>query len=229
MKLIDVEHIYFDLDHTLWDFDKNSALAFKHIFKSRSITLTIENFLEAYTPINYRYWELYRDNMVSKEVLRFGRLKDSFDALKFETSDDTINLIADDYIKHLPENNHLLDGSKELLEYLKPKYKLHIITNGFEEVQHTKMNNAGILEYFETITTSEEAGVKKPNALIFQKALEKSNARPDKSVMVGDNYIADIRGAENYGLRTIYFDYYKKGEVKPAIQVEHLSEINRYL
>lgn len=229
MKLNEIEHIYFDLDHTLWDFDKNSALAFEQMFTKRKLSLKIEDFLEVYVPVNFKYWELYRNDLVSKEDLRFGRLKDSFDLLKIEASTQTINELSIEYIEFLPGNNHLLEGSLEILNYLKLKYKLHIITNGFEEVQHKKLTNSGISEFFSTITTSEEAGVKKPHAHIFDTALRKASAIPANSLMIGDNLEADVKGARDFGMSTIYFDYYKKRAEVGEIQIQTLNELRDYL
>ncbi len=229
MKLDNIEHVFFDLDHTLWDFDKNSELAFREIFEKQKITINIEEFLEVYKPINFKYWELYRNNSVSKEDLRFGRLKESFDSLKFQTQDTTINLIADDYIEYLPKNNHLLDGSLELLNNLKDRYRLHIITNGFEEVQERKMKGSGIHEFFETITTSEEAGVKKPHPQIFQIAVNKSGAEVSKSVMIGDNLEADIIGAHNFGLQVIHLYSHDQSIQSQYPQVQKLNELLNYL
>lgn len=229
MKLSDIEHIYFDLDHTLWDFDKNSALAFEQMFSRRKISLKIEDFLKVYVPVNYKYWELYRDNQVSKEDLRIGRLKDSFELLNLETSARTIEELSIEYIEFLPENNHLLDGSVEILKYLEANYQLHIITNGFEEVQHKKLHNSGISKFFTTVTTSEEAGVKKPHSLIFETALNKASALPSKSLMIGDNLIADVKGAQHFGMSTIYFDYYRKKEKIDGRQIQTLNELRDYL
>ena len=229
MKLDNIEHVFFDLDHTLWDFDRNSELAFREIFEKQKIALDIEDFLGVYKPINFKYWELYRNNSVSKEALRFGRLKESFDSLKFETQDATINLIADDYIEYLPKNNHLLDGSMELLNNLKNKYRLHIITNGFEEVQQRKMKGSGIHEFFETITTSEEAGVKKPHPQIFQIAVKKSGAQLSNSVMIGDNLEADIIGAHKFGLRVIHLNSNEYNRHSQYPQVQKLNELLNYL
>lgn len=229
MKLNDIEHIFFDLDHTLWDFEKNSALAFQKIFEAQRIDVEIDEFLKVYKPINFKYWELYRNNSVSKEALRYGRLKESFDSLKFETTDTTINLLADEYIKYLPANNHLLQDTVEVLDYLHEKYQLHIITNGFEEVQHTKMKNAGILHYFKSVTTSEEAGVKKPHPAIFEKAISKSRANPTQSVMIGDNLEADVVGAQRFGLHTIYLDVENQNLDTEFLRIQKLKELLNYL
>ncbi|MDT0688670.1 YjjG family noncanonical pyrimidine nucleotidase [Salegentibacter sp. F188] len=229
MKLNKIEHVFFDLDHTLWDFDKNSSLTFLEIFKKWNISLKLEEFMEVYIKVNLKYWELYRDNRVSKEILRYGRLKDSFDSLKYTTSDDVIYGLSKDYIDFLPRNKHLLDGTLEILQYLKRKYKLHIITNGFEEVQRKKMATSGIAEFFHTITTSEEAGVKKPHLLIFKIALEKAGATAINSVMIGDNYEADILGSEKYGLQSIYFDYYRSSEISDIRQIQTLKDLVKFL
>jgi putative hydrolase of the HAD superfamily len=229
MKLNNIEHIFFDLDHTLWDFDRNSALAFERVFKFRNIPLEVDSFLEVYMPVNFNYWERYRNDEVTKEALRYGRLKDSFELLKFEADSDLIDKIAVDYIEYLPDHNHLLDGSEEVLEYLQQHYLLHIITNGFGEVQHKKLLNSGIHKYFTTVTTSEEAGVKKPHKQIFEVALKKSSARPENSIMIGDNFEADCTGAENCGMRPIFFDYYGNRENIDIIHIKTLNELKAYL
>ncbi len=229
MRLNNIEHVFFDLDHTLWDFEKNSELAFREIFEKQNIAIEVEEFLKVYSPINFKYWERYRNNTVSKENLRYGRLKDSFDSLKFETEDATINEIAHEYIEHLPKNNHLLEGTLDLLNLFKGKYRLHIITNGFEEVQHKKMKSSGIHDYFETITTSEEAGVKKPHPQIFQTAIDKSGADVSRSVMIGDNLEADIVGAHNFGLHVIYLSPETKSKQIQYPQVQKLKELLDYL
>lgn len=229
MKLTNIEHIFFDLDHTLWDFDRNSALAFKEVFEKEKIELDVDDFLKVYMPINFKYWEQYRNNTVTKEVLRYGRLKDSFDHLKFEAQDTTINLIADAYIEYLPNNNFLLEGSLEILDYLSQNYKLHIITNGFEQVQHKKMRNSSILDYFETITTSEDAGEKKPHPLIFEKALKKSGAQPSNSVMIGDNLEADIIGAHQFGMHVIHLNTGGQNVHNQYSKIQKLKELLNYL
>ena len=155
-----IKSIFFDLDHTLWDFEKNSELSFKKIFTKYTITINFEKFIEAYIPINFKYWKLYRNGEISKEFLRYNRLKEVFNLFDYEIDDKIINNISHDYIEFLPENNKLMDGAIEILEYLKPKYRLFIITNGFREVQDKKLENSKIKHYFEAIYDSESVGVK---------------------------------------------------------------------
>ena len=229
MKFSKIKHIFFDLDHTLWDFDKNSELAFKSIFRKNEIQLKLEEFLNVYTPINENYWKLYRENMISSNDLRHGRLRESFNALNLLVPDKQIEQIAIDYIDHLPNNNHLLEGVMEVLDYLVPKYELHIITNGFREVQRRKLENSGIKKYFTTITTSEDVGVKKPGKQIFETALKNARANKEESIMIGDNFEADILGAINFGMNAVIYNYYKAEFPNEYPQVKEMKELLTFL
>ena len=162
-----IKHIFFDLDHTLWDFEKNSAKAFELCFKENKIDLHLQSFLSTYVPINLDYWKLYREEKVSKEDLKTGRLKDSFQALNYSISNNLIDKIADEYLAHLPKFNTLFDGTIEILTYLKAKYSLHIITNGFGEIQNDKIEKSGIKPFFTELITSDEVGLKKPNPKVL--------------------------------------------------------------
>jgi putative hydrolase of the HAD superfamily len=224
-----ITDIFFDLDHTLWDFEKNSALAFEKVLEMNQIQVDLDVFLKHYVPLNLKYWELYRHEKVTQVELRYGRLKDTFDLMNYEVSDELIDLLSVEYIKYLPKSNHLFDGAISILDYLEPKYNLHIITNGFHEVQAGKMKNSGIEKYFKTITNSEMAGVKKPNPKIFEFALQAANADKHKSIMIGDCIDADVNGALNFGIDAIYFNENNK-EVQSGIkQINHLIEIKNYL
>ena len=229
MKFNNIRHIFFDLDHTLWDFDRNSGLAFNSIFEKHKIKVRLEDFLAVYTPINADYWKLYREDKVTKEDLRYGRLKDSFEGMKVNVTDLQIKQLSIDYIDHLPNHNHLLEGTMEILDYLHPNYKLHIITNGFKEVQHKKMESSGILKYFKTVTTSEDVGVKKPHRRIFEVALENAEAKVEESIMIGDNMEADVQGAKNFGMQAIFYNYYKTKFSTDQHQVMQMKELTRYL
>lgn len=225
-----IEHVFFDLDHTLWDFEKNSALTFHQIFKSQHIPCHIDDFLATYSPINFAYWKLYREEKITKETLRYGRLKDAFDALHIAVSDTVINTLSEEYIRILPTHNHLFDGAIELLDYLQPRYQLHIITNGFEEVQQFKMEKSGIRKYFKHIITSEAVGVKKPNPKVFEHSLKLANTTANKSVMIGDNLEADILGALHCGISSIHYNLDNVAFKAPNYQsVRSLLEIKQFL
>ena len=223
------KHIFFDLDHTLWDFEKNSALAFEHIFRKHNIAVSHAGFIEVYVPINARYWKLYRDEKITQQELRYGRLKEAFDVLNYDIDDELLQMLAFEYVNLLPHFNHLYEGALEILEYLKPKYSLHIITNGFHEVQAGKLKNSNIEHYFATITNSEMAGCKKPNPTIFEFALKSANADKCSSVMIGDCIEADVQGALNCGLDAIYFNEYRLDTDESIVQVNHLLELKNLL
>lgn len=224
-----INHIFFDLDHTLWDFEKNSKIAFESIFKKHNVTVSIEKFLNYYQGVNQRYWKLYREDRISKKELRYGRLKDTFNIINVQVEDKLIDALAIDYIDYLPLNNHLFDGTYEILDYLYPNYKMHVITNGFSEVQLKKIENSGLFKYFNKIITSEDVGVKKPNPKIFQYALKQANAHPRESIMIGDNWEADIMGAKNVGLDVIFCNFSSQPVSENFKSVGNLNEIKRYL
>ncbi len=229
MKINNISHIFFDLDHTLWDFDKNSALTFEKIFNINNLEINIDAFLEVYVPINVRYWKLYREEKIDKDKLRYGRLDDAFNILQIKVKRSMIYKLSDDYITYLCTFNNLFEGTIEILEYLHQKYQLHIITNGFKEVQQGKLNNSNINRFFSTVTNSEMVGVKKPNPKIFNHALSLAKANTKNSVMIGDNLEADVQGALNIGLDAICFNYHKEVLDTGVKQVDNLLELKQYL
>ena len=229
MKLKGITDVFFDLDHTLWDFDKNSALAFKKIFEINNVEISTDDFLTHYVPINLKYWRLYREEKIEKSALRYARLNETFKAIEFEANDDLVHKLSDDYLTHLATFNHLFENTFEILDYLNLNYNLHIITNGFDEVQYKKMSHSKIDHYFKTITNSEIAGVKKPNPLIFDFALDLANTNASKSVMIGDSYEADILGAINIGMHVVFFDVNNNTLDNSIRQIDNLIQLKKYL
>ncbi len=221
--------VFFDLDHTLWDFEKNSALAFKQVIEELNLPFSVDDFLTYYVEINNIYWDKYSLNQITQDELRVGRISDTFSKLNYVSSLEEILEVGNRYLKYLPNHNYLFDGAIELLDYLQLKYKLHIITNGFSVVQEQKLKNSGIFNYFQSVTDSELAGVKKPDSKIFEFALDTANASIEKSIMIGDNLIADIQGAQNIGMDVIFYnEHYKKVDAS-IVQVNHLLEIKNLL
>lgn len=229
MKIKGITDIFFDLDHTLWDFDKNSALTFKKIFKLYNVDVNADEFLLQYVPINLKYWKLYRDAKIDTETLRFDRLNETFKAVNFEVEDDLVHTLSHQYIAHLSTFTHVFENTFEILDYLKVNYTLHIITNGFDELQQKKMKHSKIDHYFKTVTTADSAGVKKPNPIIFEYALNSAKVEADKSVMIGDSYEADIIGASNVGMDTIYFRDFNTALAPEIKQIDRLIELKKYL
>jgi putative hydrolase of the HAD superfamily len=224
-----VTDIFFDLDHTLWDFEKNSALTFEKILFDHSVKVTLDDFLGVYAPINLEYWKLYRENRVTKEELRFQRLRKTFDAIGAVVSDDIIHILAHEYIENLSSFTHLVPNALEILEYLSPKYRLHIITNGFQEVQEKKLIGSNIHHYFDQIINSEMAGVKKPHPYIFELALTKAKVEPRNTIMVGDSLEADILGAKGMGMQVLHFNSNREPDHDHSIMINNLIEIKRIL
>jgi len=161
--------------------------------------------------------------------LRLGRLKETFQLVNYEIDDDKIVFLSEEYIEYLPKFNHLFDGAIEILEYLKPKYNLHIITNGFQEIQDNKLKNSKIDHYFNTITNSEMAGVKKPNPVIFEYAIKEANATKNNSIMIGDCIDADVNGALNFGMDAILFNIDASKSYTNIKQIAHLLELKKHL
>lgn len=205
-----ITDIFFDLDDTLWDFQRNSALTFAFIFSKNKLEIELDDFLKIYTPINEEYWRQYRRGEIDKTYLRHARLTDTFMALNLKISADIVHVLADDFMLHLADYNHLTPETIETLDYLYPKYNLHILTNGFRSVQKEKLQNSRLISYFKTVTTADEIEVKKPHPKIFEWALNKGKTRKENSVMIGDNFEADISGAKNAGLKSIFYNPLKK-------------------
>jgi YjjG family noncanonical pyrimidine nucleotidase len=220
-----ITDIFFDLDHTLWDFDTNSKLAFGRIFGQRHPQIATIDFLEKYIPINQACWKLFQVDLITHEELRYNRLRKSFDAINYEISDTEIDRIANEYLQFLPDFNHLFEDAVETLEYLNERYKLHIITNGFAETQFKKINNSNLAQYFKSITNSEMAGAKKPNPVIFEHALNLGGAKKESSIMIGDCLEADVKGALDFGMRAIYFNPNNTEAPENTIQITTLAQL----
>ena len=227
------KHIFFDLDRTLWDFDAAAEVAFERIYekydlKEKGIP-SAHDFHEVYHPLNEHLWELYRENKITKDDLnrtRFVLPLEHYGIHDVELADH----LSEDYVYWSPRIVRLVPGTMELLDYLKPKYHLHLITNGFQEVQDTKLTLSGMKPYFETLTVSEEVGVKKPNPEIFHYALRKANARAEESLMIGDEMAVDIDGARLVGIDQLFFN--RKGEPTDGectYEVYNLLEIKNIL
>ena len=224
-----ITDIFFDLDHTLWDFERNSAITYEQIFNEQEVGVELPDFLEVYVPLNLHFWKLYREGRIVMERLRYERLKTVFDQLNYAISDAQILLLADEYIRHLSSKTHLIPHSIEVLEYLKGKYRLHIITNGFREVQHRKLHNSRLTPYFIEVIDSERAGVKKPDPKIFELALEVAEVSAERALMIGDSLEADIIGSRKAGLQALHFNVHNEPLHEYCPIIHHLREIKSYL
>ncbi len=209
MKYRKYKHILFDLDHTLWDFEKNSTEALLEVYEyyrfGENNKFTAIEFVLKFKEINAALWDQYNLNKIAKEYLRNERFKLTLMELGIQENEIPPD-IGEMYIMRCPVKPHVIPHTFEVLDYLKPKYKLHIITNGFEDIQDIKLSHSNLRSYFEFIITSERAGHKKPSKEMFEKAIELLEANAEECVMIGDNPITDIQGAINASLDVIYFN-----------------------
>jgi len=223
------KHIFFDLDHTLYDFDRSTRQTFSELYEKYELQQNgipdFDAFMKTYFDHNVRLWGEYRDGKISKKFLNVERFHISL--LHYGIDDRAFaGRFADEYLRKTPLNKSLFPGAAEVLEYLKPKYKLHIITNGFEEVQKVKMESNDLNRYFETVTTSEEAGARKPNAQIYHHAMNKAGATAEESIMIGDDPDVDILGARLVGMDQILFTNNGISQLENCtFVVRHLTEL----
>ncbi len=223
-------HIFFDLDHTLWDFEKNSEEAMHEAYDKLKVgdflEVTYDEFYPIYKEINYKYWDRFRKGFVSREDLRWKRMQSTF--LEFKKFDDALSKqLGESYLEILPTKTYLFDNAKEVLQYcLDKKYELHLITNGFEGTQKKKIKQSGIEHFFDVMISSEVAMASKPKPEIFEYALQATNAKAENSLMIGDHYDVDIVGAQNAGIDQVYFNPKKRENNKGATyEIAALNEL----
>jgi len=203
------KHIFFDLDHTLWDFASNSrrtmAVLFNEFGLNRLGVPDFEAFMNHYEVVNDALWAQYRAGEIDKPTLRNGRFPKVFERWHIVDAELSYE-INERYLQDGPKQSGLMPNSIEILEYLTERYGIHLITNGFKEVQATKLRSSGLEGRFETITTSEEVGVLKPNVRVFEYAMKLANSLPEHSIYVGDHYDTDVVGSRNAGIDQVFFN-----------------------
>jgi putative hydrolase of the HAD superfamily len=223
------KHLFFDLDHTLWDFDKNSEATMLALYKEydlagRGIT-DFDAMMRSYNVHNDKLWARYRNGYIKREELRWKRMW--LMLLDFKVADTTLaHELSTAYLEILPTQTLLVPSAKELLDHCKGRYELHLITNGFETSQRMKLQYSGISRYFTHLITSEKSNSMKPHREIFECALAVSGARPEESIMIGDAVEIDILGAINAGWDSAYYNPVgAPHKHKPTYEVAHLSEL----
>ncbi|WEK19607.1 MAG: YjjG family noncanonical pyrimidine nucleotidase [Candidatus Pedobacter colombiensis] len=224
-----IKHIFFDLDHTIWDFDRNAEETLRELYQLYQLEQlglhSCEEFIATYTENNHRLWAEYHVGRITKEQLRSERFHKTFRQLGVKP-DKIPTQFEEDYVRISPTKTNLFWGSEKVLGYLYEKYALHIISNGFKETTLTKMNVSGLNPYFQNVIISEDVGVNKPHKAIFEYALNKASAKKHESIMIGDSLEADIRGAQDYGIKAIYFNPLKKEKPSDVEwQISNLEEL----
>lgn len=226
------KHLFFDLDHTLWDFEANSEETLKEMF----ISYKLERFFEDFEDFHKRYqvhnlhlWAQYRKGRVKKNELNVQRFYLPFSEVGFDDL-ETAQKFAQDYVDISPSKTVLFPNAIEVLDKLKDNYELHIITNGFKEVQNKKLKNSGLLPFFKNIFISELIGVQKPNKYFFEYSIKSSHASKKESLVIGDSIEADIMGAKNAGIDQVYFNTRKVEHNKEVTyEINELDELLSFL
>ena len=227
-------HVFFDLDHTLWDFDRNSDETILELYEqggfARSLGHDGADYLKLYRETNFRLWEEYRQGKLDKETLRIRRFRESFKAIGYY-DEAGIRDFERSYLAEAPRKKALVDGALEILEALaERKMRLHIITNGFSETQSIKLKESGIAHFFDLVMTSDTLQVHKPEAAIFIESLKRSGAQRVESFMVGDSLLADVIGARQVGMDQAYYNpRAKPHEENITIELRSLSDLLPYL
>jgi len=227
------KHIFFDLDRTLWNFEASSNEAFHDIYKRFGLenkgVSSVNAFKDYYNYHNEILWNQYREGTLSKDVLRGLRFRLTLKEFGIE-NDELAQQIGIHYVKISPLLVHLFPNAHQILDYLLPKYQMHIITNGFSEVQFTKLKVSGLDKYFNKVITSEEAGVKKPDPKIFEFAFNKTKTNADVSLMIGDDLKVDIMGAKTIGMDQVLFDPERELSINGATYyINNLIELKKFL
>ena len=229
-----LRHLFFDLDNTLWDHRKNAQLTLRELFAKEKINagygLSFEDFYREYYTVNENLWALIRDGKIDKEYLRAHRFYDTFQFFGIEDA-ALADRFEHQFLDEILGYNELVPGTVEILTYLREKeYQLHILSNGFAEVTDRKCELSGIKPFFRTITSGDEINMRKPHPEIYAHALAKAQAQPEESMMIGDDWIADVEGAKAYGITPVFFDVFRDGASNPEIiTIEHLSELKQHL
>lgn len=228
------KHIFFDLDRTLWDYDRNSSEALGELYRKHHLAekgiATLDQLVDAFHRNNERMWaDFVKGSFGSQKLFRELRF---YNTLKDAGINDKnfSDLLSEEYVSIAPYKTTLIEGTKEILEYLSKKYQLHIITNGFEHVQHIKLNESGIRNYFSEVITSDAAGVSKPHAGFFNYALAKAVATTSESLVIGDSQQYDVKGALESGIDAVFFNPRKKEPVyKSTYEVYALKQLEEIL
>ena len=226
--------LFFDLDHTLWDFETNSKETIQELYNTHRLAdlgiVDFDGFYSTYSAHNHRLWDRYTKGFIKQEELRWKRVYLSL--LDFKVANEPLaKQMSQAYLEILPNKKHLFPYTIEILEYLKQRdYKMHLITNGFESVQFKKIKNSGLQDYFIEVITSEASNSLKPQKEIFEYALKNANTSVEKSIMIGDNESADIQGGINIGMDTIFVNHIQVVPTIPATYtITHLKELENIL
>lgn len=225
------KHIFFDLDHTLWDHNTNSRIALEEVYQAFDLQeigiASTHDFYLTFTEINHQLWDKYEAGRINQSELRHQRFRLIFSQLAVRDH-ALCDTISEYYMEISTKKSNLLPHAHETLQYLQPKYPMHIITNGFDEVQSVKMEAGKITHFFREIITSQNSGYKKPDSRIFEYALKKVGATAAECLMIGDSFQSDIVGATRAGIDAVFFNPDQRNQeisIKPKYEIRDLAEL----
>jgi len=227
------KHLFFDLDHTLWDYDKNVYESLSELYEHYNLLQlgisSFPDFFSAFEKVNYGLWDSFNVGEITKEELRQVRFRRIFETVAADP-DLVPESMEGHFMDATSSKPHVVADAFEILDYLRHSYGLHIITNGFNESQSQKLASAGLTSYFDLIVTSETTGHRKPDRRIFDYAIENLRSTPQQCIMIGDNPLSDIAGAQNAGIDQVFFN--PKGiysPVRPSYTIKSLMELKGIL
>ena len=224
------QHLFFDLDHTLWDFEANAKetlhdLHIAHQLEQRGV-YNFDSFFNQYSYHNNKLWDRYTKGFIKQEELRWKRMWLAL--LDFKIADEALaKKMSVAFLEGLPLKKNLFPYTIEILTYLREKnYKMHLITNGFDSIQHSKLASSNLRHFFTEVITSENSNSLKPNREIFEFAMQRCNTNSSECIMIGDNLDADIAGAMNAGLDTVFVNHLNvEADIEPTYIIHHLQEL----
>ena len=221
-----IKYIFFDLDHTLWDYDQNAYETLKDIYEKwhlKKEDIPLNEFVDIFHKINTELWSMYDCGLIDKQELKTIRFSKIFQNIKPDVS--FVHQVSDYFISNCCTKPHLMPGVLKGLDYLSKKYSLNIITNGFNDAQNKKLHSTGIKKYFHKVITSESANARKPSPDIFQYALKVTGAKKSHSIMIGDNLGTDIQGAMNFGMKTVFYNHKGEKNVMADLTIRSHTEL----
>lgn len=225
-------HLFFDLDHTLWDFRTNSRATLRELHHEMELAAhgieRVDEFIETYEEVNADLWSKYEAGQIEKAVLRVLRFRNTL--VRFGVRNDRLTTtLGHEYIERSPRRSALSPGARELLEAARDDHRIHIITNGFEEVQHIKVKASGLAPYVDVLLTSEQAGASKPDPRIFHLAMRRAGASPQDSLMIGDSIGSDMAGARGVGMDQAHYTAGGEPDPQATLHFAHFDELrSRY-
>tara|TARA_R110002124_G_scaffold82664_7_gene216853 strand:- start:19523 stop:20218 length:696 start_codon:yes stop_codon:yes gene_type:complete len=227
------KHLFFDLDHTLWDYDSNVRDSLSELFIDFDLgslgNPDFELFFDAFQITNHVLWEQFNKGVVDKDELRAMRFKEVFTRAKLSVSKIPKEL-EEEFILRTSSKPKVMDHAFETLAYLKSRYELHIITNGFNQSQYNKLKSSKLDSYFDLIVTSENSGFRKPDKRIFDHAMLQLKTEAINCLMIGDNPLSDIQGAQNAEIDQVFYNPLKtESKISPTYTINHLSELTTIL